>query len=73
MNPTNKIKEVLDIYDCRYRKLYVSKLGNDECRFSIGCQANITKEQFLDRIYNEKGGLEKNPRRQKYLDILKNY
>lgn len=72
-NPCNKIKEMFDIYDCKYRNLYVLKLDNGEYRFTIGCQDNMTKEEFLDRIYNNNGGLENNPYRQEYLDILERY
>ena len=38
--------------------------------FSIGCQNNITKEEFVKRIYETDGGLESNPHRQEYLDFL---
>lgn len=30
----------------------------------------MTKEEFIDRIYNKDGGLERNPHRQIYLDLL---
>ena len=64
------------IYKCKNRKLIVNIMGNLPS-FSIGCQSRITKEQFIDRIYETYGGfdIEKgiNPHRQEYLDILKNY
>ncbi|EGT3944937.1 TPA: hypothetical protein KOR49_002360 [Clostridioides difficile] len=45
--------------------------------FTIGCQNNITKEEFLYRIYNENGGfdLEKgiNVHRKIYLDFLEQF
>ncbi|MDI2978112.1 DUF4116 domain-containing protein [Clostridioides difficile] len=48
-----------------------------EWLFTVGCQRNITKETFIDRIYNTDGGfdLEKgiNVHRQVYLDFLKEF
>ncbi|MFQ4261483.1 UNVERIFIED_CONTAM: hypothetical protein C4Z64_02450 [Clostridioides difficile] len=45
--------------------------------FTVGCQIDITKETFIDRIYNEGGGfdLEKgiNIHRQVYLNFLKQF
>ena len=43
---------------------------DDEILYSIGCQNNITKEVFLDRIHNTNGGLEKNPHRKEYLKLI---
>ena len=57
---------------CKNRSLYINKI-NREWRFTIGCQNNISKEEFIERIYEEDGGLELNPHRQEYLDILENY
>ena len=45
-------------------------LKNGEILFNVGCQDEITKEVFIDRIYNEDGGLEKNPHRKEYLKII---
>ena len=46
----------------------------NEILYSIGCQIGITKEKFIDRIYNDckvKGnGLKEYPYRQEYLDII---
>ncbi len=48
-----------------------------EWLFTIGCQENITKEKFINRIYNENGGfdLEKgvNVHRGRYLNFLKEF
>ncbi|HBG4630854.1 TPA: DUF4116 domain-containing protein [Clostridioides difficile] len=48
-----------------------------EWLFTVGCQRNITKEEFIYRIYNENGGfdLEKeiNVHRQVYLDFLEQF
>lgn len=38
--------------------------------YSIGYQENLTKEEFIDRIHNEDGGLEKNPYREEYLRLI---
>lgn len=38
--------------------------------FNVGCQDLIDKDTFLDKIYNTNGGLDKNPHRKQYLDIL---
>ena len=46
---------------------------DDNWYFFVGCQKAITKEEFINRIYNEDGGLEENPHRQLYLDFLDNF
>ena len=46
-------------YQCENRMLTAILTDDDEILYSIGCQENITKEQFLDRIHNTNGGLEK--------------
>lgn len=46
-------------------------LVNGEWLFNIGCQKLITKETFLYRIHKVNGGLENNPHRQEYIDMLK--
>ena len=35
--------------------------------YSIGCQTEITKEHFIERIYDHNRGLKWNPHRQEYL------
>ena len=59
------------VYPCR--TIYYVKIDG-EYLFSIGCQESITKEQFIDRIYNDCDmsgcGLEEYPHRQYYLDFL---
>ena len=57
-------------YQCKNRLLTAILTENDEFLYSIGCQENITEEEFMDRIYNEDGGLEKNPHRQEYLKLI---
>ena len=43
---------------------------DDRILYSIGCQHNITEEDFIDRIHNKDGGLEKNPHRAEYLKLI---
>lgn len=38
--------------------------------FNVGCQREISKEEFISRIFNEDGGVEANPHREFYLKIL---
>ena len=72
-NPSEYIKSIIDIIETSKRHIYVLHEPNKEPLFSVGCQCNITKETFIDRIYNTNGGLEQNPHRQEYLDILNRY
>ena len=57
-------------YQCQNRILTAILTENDEILYTIGCQENITKEEFLDRIYNEGGGLKGNPHREEYLRLI---
>ena len=60
-------------YQCENRMLTAILTEDDEILYSIGCQNNITKDYFIWRIYNIDGGLEENPHRQEYLDIINRY
>ena len=57
-------------YQCKNRFLTGILTEDDEILYTIGCQENITKEEFLDSIYYEDGGLEKNPHRKEYLKLI---
>ena len=57
-------------YQCENRVLTAILTENGEILYTIGCQKNITKEVFLDRIYNKDGGLENNPHRKEYLKLI---
>ena len=57
-------------HQCRKKVLTAILTENDEILYSIGCQENITEAEFIDRIYNENGGLEKNPHREEYLRLI---
>ena len=45
-------------------------LKDGKILYNIGCQNEITKETFIDRIYNDDGGIEKHPYRKEYLKII---
>ena len=72
-NPSDYIKSILDVIKTSHRIIYVLHEPNKEPVFTIGCQKNITKDYFIWRIYNMDGGLEENPHRQEYLDIINRY
>ena len=59
---------------CEKRFLIAILTEENEILYSIGSQIGITKEEFIDRIYNDcevKGkGLEEYPHRQEYLDMI---
>ena len=61
-------------YQCEKRFLTAILTEENEILYSIGCQIGITKEQFIDRIYNdceiEGNGLIEYPHRQEYLDMI---
>ena len=67
-------------YQCKHRYLTAILTEENEILYSIGCQTGITKEEFINRIYNdceiEGNGLVECPYRQEYLDmidIIENY
>ena len=72
-NPSKYVKSIIDIIETSRRPIYVLHEPNKKPLFSIGCQYNITKEYFIQRIHEEDGGLDENPHRQEYLDILNRY
>lgn len=66
-------KKIFQHY-CERRLLTAILTKKNEILYSIGCQIGITKEKFIDRIYNDcevsGKGLEERPYRQEYLDII---
>ena len=58
-------------HQCKNRMLTAILAEDNKILYSIGCQENITEEEFIDRIHNTFGGLYYNPHRQEYLDIIK--
>ena len=57
-------------HQCKNRMLTAILTEDDKILYSIGCQKNITEKEFIDRIYNDDGGLEKNPHREEYLRLI---
>lgn len=55
------------------RYITVLLCEDDIWRFNIGCQNLLTKDEFIQRIEEEDGGLKENPHRKKYLRILNIY
>ena len=72
-NPSDYIKSIVDIIRTFRRDIYILHEPNKEPLFSIGCQHNITKDYLIWRICNLDGGLEENPHRQDYLDVIERY
>ena len=72
-NPSDYIKSIVDVIETSERFIYVLHEPNKEPLFTIGCQYNISKDYFIWRIYNMDCGLEENPHRQEYLDIINRY
>ena len=70
----NKSFKQIFQHQCRNRYLTAILTEENEILYSIGCQVGITKEVFIDRIYNdceiEGNGLVKCPYRQEYLDMI---
>lgn len=57
-------------YQCKKRVLTAILTEDNQIFYSIGCQENITEREFVDRIYNEGGGLKENPHREEYLKLI---
>ena len=70
----NKSYKKIFQHHCERRLLTAILTEENEILYSIGCQVGLTKEKFIDRIYNDcevRGkGLEEYPHRQEYLDII---
>ena len=57
-------------HQCKNRMLTAILTENDNILYTLGCQENITEEEFIDRIFNEDGGLKENPHRAEYLKLI---
>ena len=70
----NKSYKKIFQYHCKKRLITAILTEVNEILYSVGCKIGMTKEEFIDRIYNDckiKGkGLEEYPHRQEYLDII---
>ena len=61
---------------CQHRLLTAILKEDGQILYSIGCQTEITKEHFIERIYDHNRGLKWNPHRQEYLvaiELAENY
>lgn len=58
-------------YQCENRMLTAILTKNNQILYTIGCQNNLTEQEFLYKIYNENGGLENNPHRKEYLKLIR--
>ena len=70
----NKSYKKIFQYQCEKRLLTAILTEVNEILYSVGCQVGMTKEKFIDRIYNDCNvdgkGLEEYPYRQEYLDMI---
>ena len=66
----SKVDKFIDVINPRQGRIVTGVLKNGEILYNVGCQNEITRETFIDRIYNEGGGIESNPHREEYLKII---
>ena len=66
----SKVDKFIDVINPRQGRIVTGVLKNGEILYNVGCQNEITKEIFIDRIYSENGGIEENPHREEYLKII---
>ena len=66
----SKVDKFIDVINPRQGRIVTGVLKNGEILYNVGCQNEITKETFVNRIYNEDGGIERNPHREEYLKII---
>ena len=70
----NKSYKKIFQYHCEKRLITAILTEVNEILYSVGCKIGMTKEEFIDRIYNDcevRGkGLEEYPYRQEYLDMI---
>lgn len=57
-------------YQCKNRMLTAILTEDDNILYTLGCQENITEEEFIELIHNEDGGLKENPHRYEYLKLI---
>ena len=65
----SKVDAFIEIHNNKGR-IVTGVLKNDEILFNVGCREEITKEEFIDIIHYEDGGIEENPHRKEYLKII---
>lgn len=57
-------------YQCKNRMLTAILTEDDNILYTLGCQENITEEEFIYRIHNKNGGLKENLHRYEYLKLI---
>ena len=63
------VDDFIEIHNKKGR-IVTGVLKNGEILYNVGYQEEMTKEEFIDRIYYEDGGIEENPHRKEYLKII---
>ena len=66
---TSKVDDFIEIQNPQGRLVTCVRKG-DKVLYTVGCQTEITEEEFKWRIKNCDGGLEKNPHRRYYYKII---
>ena len=66
----SKVDKFIDIANPQQGRIVTGVLKNGKILYNVGCQNEITRETFVNRIYNEDGGIERNPHREEYLKII---
>ena len=66
----SKVDKFIDIANPQQGRIVTGILKNGKILYNVGCQNEITRETFVNRIYNEDGGIERNPHREEYLKII---
>ena len=69
-NMYSEVDNFIDIQNPNGR-MVTCILKNNQLLFNVGCQEEITEEEFKDRILYTNGGILHNPHRQYYLTIIK--
>ena len=65
----NKVDDFIEIYN-KEGRIVTCVLKDKNILYNIGCQKEIDEKTFIDRIYNEGGGIEEHPYRKEYLKII---
>lgn len=67
----SKVDKFIDVDNpSRQGRMVTGILKDGKILYNVGCQIEITKETFIERIYNEGGGIEEHPYRKEYLKII---
>ena len=63
------VDDFIEIHNKKGR-IVTGVLKNGEILYNVGYQEEMAKEEFIDRIYYEDGGIEENPHRKEYIKII---